>query len=92
MLPKGWHEYALAREQALSGSLRAELEAAYVSRATAERSATQRLEELNSLRGVLHKIQSDMRVSISQARTKATAGAKGGGEGEVGTGEACSNS
>ena len=63
----------LAREQALSNSLRAELEAAYVSRATAERSATQRLEELNSLRGVLHKIQSDMRVSIQQQRTKSTA-------------------
>ena len=65
----------LAREQALSASLRAELEAAYVSRVTAERLATQRLEELNTLGGILHKVQSDMRVEVQHSQSKAAGGA-----------------
>ena len=64
---------ALAREQALSASLSAELQAAYVSRSMAERQAAQRLEELNALRGILNKVQADMRAELQTSNSKVTA-------------------
>jgi hypothetical protein len=65
----------LAREKGMSKSLRAELEAAYVARAAAERFATHRLEELDDLQTVLDKTQIDIRQRREkQQRVRGSAG------------------
>ena len=63
----------LGRERSLSAALRSELEGAYANTAAAERTASERLDELNSLRGVLIKAQEEYRVERLNTNKLATA-------------------
>ena len=63
----------LRRAEAVSASLRIELQAAYVGKNAAERESTNRLGELNSMRSVLQRVQAEIREERKQAKSVAAA-------------------